>query len=140
MNALLTEAIGENEIATKVNEFRERLLNSLPVNLMTAEFKNYVFYNSNERLEEAKRAGANLADITIGDDCLPTWPGRIWDPSEESLHDFIQAQLASHHEAQQAGKLVCEDIIWKGNRKLDEAKALGLELENIQIGLNLLPV
>ena len=140
MSAPLTKAIGENEIATKVDEFRELLLNSLPVNLMTAEFKNYIFYNSNERLEEAKRAGADLADITIGDDCLPTWPDRTWDPTEESLHNFIQAQLTSHDEARQAGRLVCGDIIWKGNRKLDEAKALGLELEDIRIGLNLLPV
>ncbi|KAF4971043.1 hypothetical protein FSARC_2056 [Fusarium sarcochroum] len=97
--------IGDNGIAIKVDEFRKRLLNSLPVNLMTAEFKNYIFYNSNERLEEAKRAGASLAEITVGDDCLPTWPGRAWDPTEESLHDFIQAQLTSHHEARQAGKL-----------------------------------
>ncbi|KAF9767950.1 hypothetical protein IL306_014817 [Fusarium sp. DS 682] len=103
----------------------EQLLNSVPVNLMTAHFKNYLFYNSNGRLEEAKQQGLTLNDISIGNDCLPTWPYRTWDSNYESLHNFLQDDLLNLHEAREAGIMVCGDIIWKSNRKLDEARALG---------------
>jgi hypothetical protein len=107
---------------------------------MTADFKNYLFYTSNYRLEEAKQSGASLADIIVGEDCLITWSGRIWDPTAESLHETIQDRLVNLDEAQRVGILVRETIISKTNRKLDEAKALGLSLEDIRVGLNLLPV
>jgi hypothetical protein len=107
---------------------------------MTADFKNYLFYSSNQRLQEAKYSGVSLDDITIGDDCLPTWSGHTWDPAAESLHDIIQSRLTTRDEAQKAGKLVREDIIWKTGLKLDEARAQGFALEDIRIGLNLLPV
>lgn len=107
---------------------------------MTADFKNYLFYNSNTRLEQARESGVSINDIFVSEDCLPTWPGCTWDPSTESLHDIIQSRLATREEAQQAGKLVREDIIWKTALKLDEARARGLALEDVHIGLNLLPV
>ena len=107
---------------------------------MTADFKNYLFYTSNFRLQQAKESGVSLDDIIVGDDCLPTWSGRTWDAASESLHHNIQSRLAAHDESQQANKLVREDIIWKTGLKLEEARAQELALEDIYIGLNLLPV
>ncbi|KAH7242318.1 hypothetical protein BKA59DRAFT_456898 [Fusarium tricinctum] len=130
----------ENETSTGINKFKDHLLNGLPVNLMTADFMNYLFYTSNYRLEEAKQNGASLADIIVGEDCLLTWSGRTWDPIADSLHETIQTRLVNLDEAQKVGTLVREAILSKSKRKLDEAKALGLSLEDIRIGLNLLPV
>ncbi|KAF5018626.1 hypothetical protein F66182_9376 [Fusarium sp. NRRL 66182] len=104
-DAASSQTMSESETTTKIKEFSELRLSSLPVNLMTAEFKNYLFYKSNERLEQAKEDGARLADITVGDDCLPSWPTRTWDPTRESLHHVIQTHLVSREEAQRAGKL-----------------------------------
>ncbi|KAM0244150.1 hypothetical protein ACHAP5_006534 [Fusarium lateritium] len=83
-----------------INKFKELLLDGLPVNLMTADFKNYLFYTSNYRLEEAKQKGASFADIIVGEDCLIAWSGRTWDPMAESLHETIQNRLVNLDEAQ----------------------------------------
>jgi hypothetical protein len=133
-------ATGQDEITARVNEFNELRLNSLPLNLMTPEFKRYLFWHSNYRLERAKRDGATLADISIGQECLPTWPTHTWDPREESLHHNIQSRLLTHEASGHASILVRQDIIWKSNRKLDEARALAHQLEDIRISEGLLPV
>ncbi|EEU41926.1 uncharacterized protein NECHADRAFT_86001 [Fusarium vanettenii 77-13-4] len=119
-----TEPLSQDEITARVNEFNELRLNSLPLNLMTPEFKRYIFWHSNHRLERAKRDGATLADISIGQECLPTWPTHTWDPREESLHHNIQSRLLTHEASGHASILIRQDIIWKSNRKLDEARAL----------------
>ncbi|KAI8655997.1 hypothetical protein NCS55_01253800 [Fusarium keratoplasticum] len=131
---------GQDEITARINEFNELRLNSLPLNLMTTEFKRYIFWHSNYRLERAKRDGATLADISIGQECLPTWPTHTWDPREESLHHNIQSRLLTHEASGHASILVQQDIIWKSNRKFDEARALGHQLEDIRISEGLLPV
>ncbi|KAM0354228.1 hypothetical protein ACHAPU_001268 [Fusarium lateritium] len=135
-----SKTIGEDEPLVTATDFKELLVNGLPIHLMTDDFKNYLFYTSNYRLEEAKQDGASLEDITIGEDCLPVWSGRTWDPAAESLHGTIQGRLINHDEVQQVGKLVREAIVSKSNRKLEEARTLELALEDLRIGLNLLPV
>ncbi|CAG7565249.1 unnamed protein product [Fusarium equiseti] len=94
-----------NVTATETNRLSQFRLDGVPVNLMTADFKNYLFYTSNFRLQQAKESGVSLDDIVVGDDCLPTWSGRTWDPASESLHHNIQSRLAAHDESQQANKL-----------------------------------
>ncbi|RBR11668.1 uncharacterized protein FIESC28_08895 [Fusarium coffeatum] len=94
-----------NVTATETNSFSQLCLDGVPVNLMTADFKNYLFYTSNFRLQQAKESRVSLEDIVVGDDCLPTWSGRTWDPASESLHHNIQSRLAAHDESQQANKL-----------------------------------
>ncbi|RTE70000.1 hypothetical protein BHE90_015613 [Fusarium euwallaceae] len=118
-----TEPLSQDEITARVNEFNDLRLNNLPLNLMTPEFKRYIFWHSNYRLERAKRDGATLADISIGQECLPTWPTHTWDPHEESLHQNIQSRLLTHEASNHASILIRQDIIWKSNRKLDEARA-----------------
>jgi hypothetical protein len=118
----------------------QRLTEILLLNLMTADFKNHIFYNSNRRLEEAKQKGITLSDISIGEDCLATWTDRTWDPDTASLHDSLQEDALNLLEAQEASVMVRRDLIRKSNNKLDGARDLGIALEDIQIGLNLLPV
>ncbi|KAM0268475.1 hypothetical protein ACHAPA_004999 [Fusarium lateritium] len=93
------QVIDEIGLSTGINKFKELLLDGLPVNLMTADFKNYLFYTSNYRLEEAKQNGASLADIIVGEDCLIAWSSRTWDPTAESLHETIQDSLVNLEEA-----------------------------------------
>ncbi|KAF4496178.1 hypothetical protein FAGAP_7666 [Fusarium agapanthi] len=88
--------------ATFVQNMTQRLTEILLLNLMTADFKNHIFYNSNRRLEEAKQKGITLNDISIGDDCLATWAGRTWDPDTASLHDTLQDDALNLLEAQEA--------------------------------------
>ncbi|KAG7417161.1 hypothetical protein Forpe1208_v003978 [Fusarium oxysporum f. sp. rapae] len=89
--------------STFLQNAAQQILNTVLLNFMTADFKNHVFYNSNRRLEEAKQKGITLSDISIGDDCLPTWTGRTWDPDIESLHDALQDDALNLLEAREAG-------------------------------------
>ncbi|KAF5670392.1 hypothetical protein FDENT_11258 [Fusarium denticulatum] len=109
--------------ATGVQNMAQRLTEILLLNLMTADFKNHIFYNSNRRLEEAKRKGIALSDISIGDDCLATWTDRTWDPDTAPLHDSLQEDALNFLEVQEASFMVLRDLIRKSNRKLDEARA-----------------
>ncbi|KAL6407918.1 hypothetical protein AUP68_08959 [Ilyonectria robusta] len=120
--------------------FAEFLANALPVALIDPEVLQFLVFQSNLRLDFAKREGVDINELSIGDDCLPVWPGFSWDPSVESLHSTIQRRLANLELAQDLGNLVQNDIIAKGNRKLDEARLLGVQLESLVIGNGLLPV
>ncbi|KAH8685309.1 hypothetical protein BGZ61DRAFT_298237, partial [Ilyonectria robusta] len=120
--------------------FAEFLANALPVALIDPEVLQFLVFQSNLRLDFAKREGVDISELSIGDDCLPVWPGFSWDPSVESLHSTIQRRLANLELAQDLGNLVQNDIIAKGNRKLDEARLLGVQLESLVIGNGLLPV
>ncbi|KAF5721777.1 hypothetical protein FGLOB1_25 [Fusarium globosum] len=88
-----------------VQNVTQRLTEIVLLNLMSADFKNNIFYNSNRRLEEAKQKGITLNDISIGDDCLATWSGRTWDPDTGSLHDALQEDALSLLEAQEASSM-----------------------------------
>ncbi|KAF5007001.1 hypothetical protein FDECE_6649 [Fusarium decemcellulare] len=103
-----SQPMTDDEIAASIREYSEHRLNHLPLNLMTTEFRDYLFWNSNVCLEQAKHDGASLADISIGEKCLPIWPGFSWDPEEESLHQVIQSHLMSYEAANEAGKLGTE--------------------------------
>ncbi|KAF7557849.1 hypothetical protein G7046_g5965 [Stylonectria norvegica] len=119
--------------------FAELLANALPTNFVNAEVRKYLIWQSNNRLEEAREEGIALDEIYIGEDCLPVWPDYEWDPSLQSLHSVIQSRLADLQMAQQLGNLVRDDLIAKGNRKLCQARELGIDLQNIFVGKGLLP-
>ncbi|KAF5614923.1 uncharacterized protein FTJAE_13533 [Fusarium tjaetaba] len=104
--------------APGVQNMAQRLTEIVLLNLMTADFKNHIFYNSNRRLEEAKQKGITLSDISIGDDCLATWTDRTWDPDTASLHDFLQEDALNLLEAQEASVM---------GAAADEANAFLLE-------------
>ncbi|KAG9497671.1 hypothetical protein J7337_010538 [Fusarium musae] len=113
--------------ATGAQNVAQRLTEILLLNLMTADFKNHIFYNSNRRLEEAKQKGITLSDISIGEDCLATWIDRTWDPDTASLHDSLQEDALNLLEAQEASVMVRRDLIRKSNNKLDGARDLADE-------------
>ena len=94
---------------------------------------------SNTRLQTAREAQVSLSDLSIGDDCLPTWPEMHWDPAVETLHVAIQNRLLDLEIAESFGDMVQRDIITKTNRKLDEARSLGLSISDICVGEDLLP-
>ncbi|KAF4983431.1 hypothetical protein FZEAL_1160 [Fusarium zealandicum] len=130
-----SQLLNDEEIAANMKELSDLRLDHLPLNFMTTQFKDYLFWQSNHLLEKAKFEQVPIGDITFGDDCLPTWPGCACSMETGSLHDVIQFQLLTYDAAVRAGKLVREDIIWKSNRKMSDAKALGVELEKEAVAI-----
>lgn len=61
-----------------------------------------------------------------------------WDPQRESLHCAIQDRLMDVEVSSMLGDVLRKDLIEKGNRKLEEARQLGLGIEDITIGKGLL--
>ncbi|PHH61500.1 hypothetical protein CDD82_2138 [Ophiocordyceps australis] len=78
--------------------------------------------------------------MTIGEDCMPTWPNRCWDEAVEKLHETIQHGLVHAQMVHSLGLFVRSAIINNGNRKLEEARRQGIKLDDVYIGRGLLPV
>ncbi|KAK5995939.1 hypothetical protein PT974_04358 [Cladobotryum mycophilum] len=122
----------------KIAAFSDFLKSALPTKLVPEDLAAYIYQESNARLDVAKEAGVALAEILIGADCLPTWPGMCWDPEKESLHSIIQSRLLDLEVSQELGDLLRKEIITKGNRRLEEARDLGINLRHVVIGEGLL--
>ncbi|KAJ6442194.1 acyltransferase [Purpureocillium lavendulum] len=128
------------DITTTAARLAEVLHNTVPTALIPYELREFVHREANARLDAARAAGVSLDQVTIGDDCLPTWPGELeWDSNEESLHVNLQNRLVDWDVARELGDLVCGDIVSKGRLKLARARALGLDLRDVYIGRSLLP-
>ncbi|KAL7955926.1 hypothetical protein V8C34DRAFT_326774 [Trichoderma compactum] len=129
-----------NEAGTDLTQptFAEFLSRTLPSRLISGDVAKYVQRESNVRLETARQEGIALDDVFIGMDCLPTWIGMHWDPQRESLHCAIQDRLMDVEVSSTLGDVFRKDLIEKGNRKLEEARQLGLGIEDITIGKGLL--
>jgi hypothetical protein len=61
-----------------------------------------------------------------------------WDPEQEALHCAIQNRLLDLDVANALGDTLRGLLMAKGNIKLEEARQLGLRLEDITIGAGLL--
>ncbi|OPB44975.1 hypothetical protein A0O28_0091130 [Trichoderma guizhouense] len=118
--------------------FAEFLSRTLPSRLISGDVAKYIQRESNVRLETARQEGITLDTVFIGMDCLPTWIGMHWDPQRESLHCAIQDRLMDVEVSSTLGDVLRKDLIGKGNRKLEEARQLGLGIEDITIGKGLL--
>ncbi|PNY23382.1 Uncharacterized protein TCAP_06673 [Tolypocladium capitatum] len=124
---------------TAVGDFAEFLCNTIPTAFIPRPLFSYLYREANVRLDMAKVEGVGLTDLAIGEDCLPAWPTLHWDPDVESLHASIQNRLVGFDISRDLGDLVQRDIITKGNKKLAEARELGVDVQDIVIGANLLP-
>ncbi|UKZ58093.1 hypothetical protein TrVGV298_011958 [Trichoderma virens] len=118
--------------------FAEFLSRAVPSKLIAGDVAEYIQRESNVRLETARQEGISLDEVFIGMDCLPTWIGMQWDPQRESLHCAIQDRLMDLEVSSILGDTLREELIDKGNRKLEEARQLGMTLEDITIGKGLL--
>ncbi|KAL7795103.1 hypothetical protein V8C37DRAFT_401215 [Trichoderma ceciliae] len=118
--------------------FAEFLARALPSKLIASDVAEYIERESNIRLEAARQDGIVLDNVFIGRDCLPTWIGMQWDPEKESLHCAIQDRLLDLEVSNILGDVLRKELIDKGNRKLEEARQLGVDIENITIGKGLL--
>ncbi|KAF4591906.1 hypothetical protein GQ602_002205 [Ophiocordyceps camponoti-floridani] len=121
-------------------EFQEFLSSSVPLAFVTDQVRHFLRREGNKRLQHARRDGVRLTDLVIDDNCLPSWTGRpTWDPETETLHVAIQNTLIDFDVARDLGEFVREQLVIKGNRKLDQARSRGLSLEGLHIGPGLLP-
>ncbi|KAL7812141.1 hypothetical protein V8C44DRAFT_329828 [Trichoderma aethiopicum] len=127
-----------NEIRDKVADFLKFLDGAIPRSLIASDVADYIQRESNARLAVAKQQGVPLESIFISRDCLPAWPDMQWDPEQESLHCAIQNRLVDLDVANALGETLRGLLIAKGNRRLEEARQLGLRLEDIIIGAGLL--
>ncbi|KND91951.1 hypothetical protein TOPH_03479 [Tolypocladium ophioglossoides CBS 100239] len=125
--------------STATGDFVEFLRNTVPTALIPRPLFSYLYREANARLDMAKAEKVGLADLAIGEDCLPTWPTLHWDPDVESLHASIQNRLIDFDVSRDLGDLVQRDIVTKGNMKLAEALKMGVDAQDIVIGANLMP-
>ncbi|PTB63380.1 hypothetical protein BBK36DRAFT_1171619 [Trichoderma citrinoviride] len=126
------------EIKDKVAGFRKFIDGALPRSLVACDVADYIQRESNARLAVARQQGVPLEKVFIGRDCLPAWTDMQWDPEQESLHCAIQNRLLDLDVANVLGDTLRGLLIDKGNRKLEEARQLGLRLEDLTIGVGLL--
>lgn len=121
------------------DSLQESLANALPLSMIDDAVKTYLIWQSNKRLEQARDERVNIRDISIGEDGWPVWPTICWDSSIEPLHVMIRQNLDNLEVSQRLGSLIREEIIKKGNKRLQKAKEEGISLENIFVGKTLLP-
>lgn len=118
--------------------FTEFLSRAAPMRLIATDISDFIQRESNKRLQTAREEGILLDDMYIGQDCLPTWIGMHWDPFKEALHCAVQDRLLDLAIPNLLGDIIREMLVDRGNRKLEEARQLGITLENITIGSDLL--
>lgn len=129
----------EQDLSERIKAYSDALRNIVPIGLVPDDLAEILRHDSNHRLDLARQQGITLDQIFIGDDCLPTWHTFCWDPEDESLHSVIQKRLLHHEVAKELGGLIQNEICVKSNRKLREAEALGISIEDLTIGKTLLP-
>ncbi|KAH0493473.1 hypothetical protein TgHK011_000141 [Trichoderma gracile] len=130
--------VDPEDIRDKVDDFLKFLDDAIPRRLVACDVADYIQRESNTRLAVARQQGVSLQQIFIGRDCLPAWPDMHWDPEQEPLHCAIQNRLLDLDVANALGDTLRRLLVAKGNRKLEEARQLGLRLEDITIGAGLL--
>ncbi|KAM3509316.1 hypothetical protein MY10362_000651 [Beauveria mimosiformis] len=123
----------------KAAAFRRTIKTSIPIHFLNDPVRLRIRAAAICMLEIAMSSGTALEAVYIDENCLPAWPGRVWDPEDQSLHEVIQSRLAECLDAQELGRCLSAAIIEIGNWRLQEAVALGLQLQDLTIGENLLP-
>ncbi|PHH60998.1 hypothetical protein CDD81_964 [Ophiocordyceps australis] len=133
------QPLGSQATSIAVDEFTKFLKNSVPTAMIPIDIHKCLVYTANCILDVAKESGVELSEITIGRDCMPTWPCCFWDERVETLHETIQKGLVVSQMVRSLGDFVRLEIINKGNMKLDEARKQGISLQSVYIGRGLLP-
>lgn len=119
--------------------FTQFLNTHVPAHLLPAQPSAYLAAQGNRRLATAAEKGIAVADLRIGMDYLPEWQGGpCWDAEEEGLGVHVQARLLDY-EASREVRFLRNQLISIGNKRLEEAAALGIGVGQLFIGSDLLP-
>jgi hypothetical protein len=119
--------------------FTQFLNTHVPAHLLPSQPSEYLAAQGNRRLAMAAEKGLAVADLRIGMDYLPEWQGGpCWDAEEEGLGVHIQARLLDY-EASREVRFLRNQLISIGNKRLEEAAALGMGVGRLSIGSDLLP-
>ncbi|XWX00176.1 hypothetical protein V2A60_008196 [Cordyceps javanica] len=119
--------------------FRKAISASIPIKLVDVHVRQQLRAAATRALEIAVSCGATLDAVHIDANYFTTWPGRGWDPDMISLHQVVQARLVECQNAQALGSRLRAALVQLGNERLEEARVLGLRLEDLTIGEDLLP-
>lgn len=132
-------AEAEQEAQFLSQAFRDCIASHVPLHLIDQQVRQDIRWYADWLLEMAGSEGASIHDVSIDDNCLPTWPGLVWDPEFESLHQVMQRRLMEHQRAEEVSERVRRAIVHLANARLAEARARGVRLRNVVIGADLLP-
>ncbi|ATY62697.1 hypothetical protein A9K55_007185 [Cordyceps militaris] len=132
-----TEPSPEDQAASAA--FRKAISASMPIYLTGWPERHHLRAAAVRRLECALCAGAALDAVFIDDHGLPAWPGCVWDPEAQSLHDVVQERLRECQDAWALGARLRAVLVQLGNERLAEARRMGVQLEDLKIGEDLLP-
>lgn len=119
-------------------QFREKLSNLIPVNLIDRHILTAMVIRSRSSLMFEKTRGTAIKDLFMAENCLVTrcW---TWDPETTSLHEFAQQQLGDHGLSQQVSRDIRKLIVQIGDMRLHQAHILGVQTRDLFIGHDLLP-
>ncbi|OAR01493.1 hypothetical protein LLEC1_03099 [Akanthomyces lecanii] len=119
--------------------FRKAIGASIPLHLIDIDVRHKIQACGMRMLKIAVSWSIALEAVFIDDNCLPAWPYRYWDPEVQSIHDAIQQRLTECQNALELGSNLREVVVQLGNKRIQEAITLGLELRDMMIGEDLLP-
>ena len=125
--------------AIDTGEAESLLSGHVPLNLAPPAQRDLLCRRFHERLQQASAQEISLSDIQIGEDCLPTWQSWNWDPETHSLTTIIRERLDALSLSQDLGSFLRDEIIVKCSQKLKEASELGVQVDDISLGSDLLP-
>ncbi|KAI6778600.1 uncharacterized protein J7T54_003379 [Emericellopsis cladophorae] len=123
----------------RLDEFRGFTSTSFPALMLPVETRLALIETGHRRLGIAREQKIMLVDLYIDEHCLPMWSTFYWDPQEISLHDHLQERFAAVDLVRNIGEPLQSDLVVKANQKLDVARDLGLTIDDIKIGDDLLP-
>ncbi|KFA76680.1 hypothetical protein S40288_04403 [Stachybotrys chartarum IBT 40288] len=127
-------------VRAHVNEdFRKFLKNNLPLKLASSWARYYMVQAARHLMMQAFQNGVTIDQLQIGPDCLPCWEGKSYDPTLETLTTVIQDALTQYAVSHSLGPLLYEELAWKSRYKLAKARAMGLELIDIEFRDDMLP-
>ncbi|KAG9253074.1 uncharacterized protein F5Z01DRAFT_689183 [Emericellopsis atlantica] len=123
----------------RLDEFRGFTAASFPALMLPIETRLASIESCTRRLGIAREEKVMLVDLYIDEHCLPMWSMFSWDPEEVSLHDHLQERFAAVGLVRNMGEPLQSDLVVKANKRLDVARDLGLTIDDIHIGDDLLP-
>lgn len=121
----------------QVHQFRDWFNRTVPIHLIPKDIFEYMVGAAFLRLESAKRLEISIDRIFVDQDALLCWDNYQWNPEDESFHEHAQNRLTHFQTAIEFGAFVLERLLSVANRRLQEAKAIGLSTADLLLAADL---
>lgn len=121
----------------QLHRFREWFNRTVPIHLIPRDTFEYMIVAAFLRLESAKKLDISIGRIFVDQDALLCWDNYQWDPEDESFHEHAQSRLTLFQTAIEFGPFVLERLLSVANRRLQEAKGIGLSTADLLLAADL---